>query len=102
MTTQAMAALSVANETRKARGDLKLAVCNGELPIQTLILSNPDILRTRSSHSKPISIEEILSWQKGWGRKRAKRFCREHGFPPGAELHALSEGRRRLLSHRLH
>jgi hypothetical protein len=101
--SQPMAALERANEKRIEVSKLKQRVRSGELSAAEVITDPPEILRTPTrARSRPFTVAEVLSWQAGWGRKRAERFVRRQlGISPFVPLHHLTRERRRLVASKL-
>jgi hypothetical protein len=99
-----MQALARANEKRSEVSKLKQRVRSGELSAAELIMDPPETLRTpQRARSRPFTVAEVLSWQTGWGRKRAERFVRRQlvGISPFVSLHHLTPERRRLVASKL-
>jgi hypothetical protein len=102
--SQPMAALERANAKRTEVAKLKAQVRSGELSAAEVITDPPELLRTPTrARSRPFTVAEVLSWQAGWGRKRAERFVRRQlaGISPFVSLHHLTRQRRRLVASKL-
>jgi hypothetical protein len=102
--SQPMQALERANEKRIEVSKLKQRVRSGEVSAAEVITDPPELLRTPTrARSRPFTVAEVLSWQTGWGRKRAERFVRRQlvGISPYLPLHHLTDSRRRLVASKL-
>jgi hypothetical protein len=65
-----MRALERANSVRLARAELKRAVARGEL-------DPADVVRDCPWQTESMTISELLTSQRRWGRTRARKFrCR--------------------------
>jgi hypothetical protein len=101
---QYLKALELANEKRLARYELKRSVAEGKTRVVSIILDPPEVLRNgkrvnAGNRSKPVTVIDVLSWQRGWRDTRARRFLREHRLDvPNIPLIDLSPVTRRRIA----
>lgn len=91
---QYMEALRRANEVRLARAQTRREVAAGELGVGEVVLSCPKELRT-------MTVFELLTAQRRWGRKRSRDLLAEVGLPETKSLGTMTERQRRLVADRL-
>lgn len=96
---QYMRALAIGNEKRIARAGLKRRIHAGDNKLfENLLHDCPDVL-CRSYHGMDHSllVIDLLTWQRWWGEKRAKKLCEDLEIGHTVELHHLTPQRREEL-----
>lgn len=88
-TPQRMAALARANLARKQQTALRHAVASGDIAIADA-LTDPRIARTTT-------VSDLLSWQRQWGRERARRLLRRAAVPEGKAVRGLTDRQRAAI-----
>ena len=88
---QHMQALARANRVRLARAALKRAVAAGERRVAEIILESP-------WEADSMSISELLSAQRRWGRTRSRKFLSELALSENKRLETLTRRQRLLLA----
>jgi hypothetical protein len=86
-----MQALARANRVRLARAALKRAVAAGERRVAEIILESP-------WEADSMSISELLSAQRRWGRTRSRKFLSELALSENKRLETLTRRQRLLLA----
>lgn len=88
---QHMQALARANRVRLARAALKRAVGAGKRPVAEIVLESP-------WEAESMSISELLSAQRRWGRTRSRKFLGELALSENKRIGTLTHRQRLLLS----
>ena len=88
---QHMRALERANSVRLARAELKRAVARGDL-------DPADVVRDCPWQTESMTISELLTSQRRWGRTRARKFLLPLALNENKQLGTLTSRQRRLLS----
>jgi hypothetical protein len=91
---QHMQALAHANRVRLARAALKRSIARGEVDAATVIRDCP-------WETESMSLAELLTSQRRWGRTRARKFLLALALSENKRLGTLTERQRHLLSHEL-
>jgi hypothetical protein len=89
-----MAALERANSVRLARAELKRAVARGDL-------DPADVVRDCPWQAESMTILELLTSQRRWGRTRARKFLVPLALNENKQLGTLSSRQRDLLAQSL-
>lgn len=88
---QHMRALARANRVRLARAELKRAIARGDV--------DPcDVVRKASWETESMTIAELLTSQRRWGRTRARKFLTPLSLSENKQLGTLTDRQRRLLT----
>ena len=88
---QHMRALERANLVRLARAELKRAIARGD--------ADPsEIVRDCPWETESMTLAELLTSQRRWGRTRARKFLMPLSLSENKQLGTLTERQRRLLS----
>jgi hypothetical protein len=88
---QHMRALERANLVRLARAELKRAIARGEL-------SASEVVRDCPWETESMTISELLTSQRRWGRTRARKFLLPLSLNENKPLGTLTSRQRDLLS----
>src|SRR3954453_16451283 len=88
---QHMRALERANSVRLARAELKRAVARGDL-------DPAEVVRDCPWETESMTISELLTSQRRWGRTRARKFLMPLSMSENKQLGTLTSRQRRLLS----
>lgn len=88
---QHMRALERANQVRLARAALKRAVGRGEVDAATVVRDCP-------WETESMTIAELLTSQRRWGRTRARKFLMPLSLNENKQLGTLTSRQRRLLA----
>jgi hypothetical protein len=88
---QHMRALERANTVRLARAELKRAIARGDLEAA-------DVVRECPWETESMTISELLTSQRRWGRTRARKFLLPLALNENKQLGTLTSRQRRLLS----
>jgi hypothetical protein len=88
---QHMRALERANTVRLARAELKRAIARGDLEAS-------DVVRECPWETESMTISELLTSQRRWGRTRARKFLLPLSLNENKQLGTLTSRQRRLLS----
>jgi hypothetical protein len=88
---QHLLALQRANRVRLARAALKRSVAAGERDVAKIILDCP-------WESESMSISELLSAQRRWGRTRSRKLIVSLGLTENKRVGALVQRQRMLLA----
>ena len=89
-----MQALARANEIRLARADLKRSIGRGEL-------SAAQVIRDRRWETESMTLAELLTSQRRWGRTRTRKFLLSLAVSENKRLGTLTERQRMLLCNEL-
>ena len=87
---QHMQALAYANRIRLARAALKRAIARGERGVA-------DIVRECPMETQSMTLAELLTSQRRWGRTRARKFLNGLALSENKELGSLTQRQRLLL-----
>jgi len=88
---QHMQALARANEVRLARAELKRQVAAGNV-------SAIDVVLTAPWEAESMSLIELLSSQRRWGRARSRKLILQTGMSENKRIGTMTERQRRLLA----
>lgn len=88
---QHMQALERANLVRLARAELKRAIARGDVEAA-------DVVRNCPWETESMTIAELLTSQRRWGRTRARKFLLPLSMNENKRLGTLTPRQRRLLS----
>ena len=86
-----MRALERANSVRLARAELKRAVARGDV-------DPAEVVRDCPWQTESMTISELLTSQRRWGRTRARKFLMPLSLNENKQLGTLTSRQRRLLS----
>jgi hypothetical protein len=86
-----MRALERANRVRLARAELKRAVGRGDLDAA-------EVVRDCPWETESMTISELLTSQRRWGRTRARKFLLPLSLNENKQLGTLTERQRAILS----
>jgi hypothetical protein len=86
-----MQALERANSVRLARAELKRAVARGDL-------DPADVVRDCPWQTQSMTIAELLTSQRRWGRTRARKFLMPLSLNENKQLGTLTPRQRSILS----
>ncbi len=89
-----MQALERANSVRLARAELKRAVARGDL-------DPADVVRDCPWQTESMTISELLTSQRRWGRTRARKFLIPLSLNENKQLGTLTPRQRSILSDEL-
>jgi hypothetical protein len=88
---QHMKALERANSVRLARAELKRAVARGDL-------DPAEVVRDCPWQTESMTISELLTSQRRWGRTRARKFLVPLSLNENKQLGTLTPRQRAILS----
>ena len=88
---QHMKALERANTVRLARAELKRAIARGDREAA-------DVVRECPWETESMTIAELLTSQRRWGRTRARKFLMPLSLNENKRLGTLTSRQRRVLS----
>jgi hypothetical protein len=88
---QPLRALERANQVRLARAELKRAIAAGSRAAAEVVLDCP-------WEARSMSVSELLTSQRRWGRARCRRLLLSIGVAENKELGALTARQRRCLA----
>ncbi|HEU5105893.1 MAG TPA: hypothetical protein VFU11_08625 [Solirubrobacterales bacterium] len=88
---QHLKALERANQVRLARAELKRAIARGDMEAA-------DVVRRCPWETTTMTIAELLTSQRRWGRTRARKFLIPLLIGENKQLGSLTERQRRLLA----
>lgn len=88
---QHIRALERANTVRLARAELKRAIARGDLDAA-------DVIRDGPWETESMTISELLTSQRRWGRTRARKFLLPLALNENKQLGTLTQRQRRLIS----
>ncbi|HKG35209.1 MAG TPA: hypothetical protein VKA89_02095 [Solirubrobacterales bacterium] len=91
---QHMQALARANRVRLARAALKRDIARGAV-------SASEVVRERSWETESMSLAELLTSQRRWGRTRARKFLFSLALSENKRIGSLTDRQRHLLSSEL-
>lgn len=91
---QHMRALERANLVRLARAELKRSIARGEV-------GAADVVRECPWETESMTIAELLTSQRRWGRTRARKFLAPLALNENKRLGTLTARQRALLSNEL-
>jgi hypothetical protein len=91
---QHMQALAHANRVRLARAALKRSIAHGER-------SAAEVIRDCPWESESMTLAELLTSQRRWGRTRARKFLVSLAVSENKRLGTLTERQRELVSNEL-
>jgi hypothetical protein len=86
-----MRALERANLVRLARAELKRAIARGEMDAS-------EVVRDCPWETESMTISELLTSQRRWGRTRARKFLLPLALNENKQLGTLTSRQRHLLS----
>lgn len=86
-----MRALERANTVRLARAELKRAIGRGDLEAADVVAECP-------WETESMTISELLTSQRRWGRTRARKFLLPLALNENKQLGTLTSRQRRLLA----
>jgi hypothetical protein len=86
-----MQALERANRVRLARAELKRSIARGEVEAS-------EIVRECPWETESMTLAELLTSQRRWGRTRARKFLMPLSLNENKQLGTLTSRQRRLLS----
>jgi hypothetical protein len=86
-----MRALERANVVRLARAELKRAIARGDV-------GAAEIVRDCPWETESMTLAELLTSQRRWGRTRARKFLMPLSLNENKQLGTLTERQRTLLS----
>jgi hypothetical protein len=90
-TPQHMQALARANRVRLARAELKRSIARGELDVA-------EVIRDCPWQTESMSLAELLTSQRRWGRTRARKFLQNLALSENKRVGTLTPRQRTLLS----
>lgn len=88
---QHMQALARANRVRLARAELKRSIARGELDVA-------EVIRECPWQTESMSLAELLTSQRRWGRTRARKFLQNLSLSENKRIGTLTPRQRTLLS----
>ena len=88
---QHMEALARANRVRLARAELKRSIARGDLDAA-------DVVRECPWETESMTLAELLTSQRRWGRTRARKFLMPLSLNENKQLGTLTSRQRRMLS----
>jgi hypothetical protein len=88
---QHMQALARANRVRLARAELKRSVARGDVDVA-------DVVRDCSWETESMTLAELLTSQRRWGRTRARKFLIGVALNENKKLGTLTSRQRSLLA----
>lgn len=91
---QHMQALEHANRVRLARAELKREIARGDT-------SAADVIRECPWETESMTLAELLTSQRRWGRTRARKFLLALAMSENKRLGTLTQRQRHLLSNEL-
>lgn len=91
---QHMRALERANLVRLARAELKRAIARGDMDAA-------EVVRDCPWETESMTISELLTSQRRWGRTRARKFLLPLSLNENKQLGTLTSRQRRLLASEL-
>ncbi|HET7446174.1 MAG TPA: hypothetical protein VFJ57_16115 [Solirubrobacterales bacterium] len=86
-----MRALERANLVRLARAELKRAIARGDMDASAVVRDCP-------WETESMTISELLTSQRRWGRTRARKFLMPLSLNENKQLGTLTSRQRQLLS----
>ena len=91
---QHMQALEHANRVRLARAELKREIARGDVDAA-------DVIRDCPWETESMTLAELLTSQRRWGRTRARKFLLALAMSENKRLGTLTDRQRHLLSNEL-
>ncbi len=91
---QHMQALARANRVRLARAELKRSIARGDVEAA-------DVIRECPWETESMTLAELLTSQRRWGRTRARKFLLALALSENKRLGTLTSRQRALLSSEL-
>ncbi|HEX9966418.1 MAG TPA: hypothetical protein VGB06_00580 [Solirubrobacterales bacterium] len=88
---QHMQALARANRVRLARAELKRSIGRGDVDVA-------DVIRDCPWETESMTLAELLTSQRRWGRTRARKLLQSLGLSENKKLGTLTPRQRALLS----
>jgi hypothetical protein len=88
---QHMQALARANRVRLARAELKRSIGRGEVEVA-------DVIRDCPWETESMTLAELLTSQRRWGRTRARKFLLGLALSENKRLGTLTSRQRTLIS----
>jgi len=88
---QALRALQLANQVRRARSEVKARIADGQLPAADVILICP-------SEIAGMPIAQLLASQHGWGEVRSRAFLAQVAVGADKSIGSLTERQRRVIA----
>lgn len=88
---QHMQALARANRVRLARAELKRAIARGDVEVV-------EVIRERPWETESMTLAELLTSQRRWGRTRARKFLLGLALNENKRLGTLTARQRALLA----
>jgi len=88
---QHMQALARANRVRLARAELKRSIARGDVEVAAVVRECP-------WETKSMTLAELLTSQRRWGRTRARKFLLNLALNENKRLGTLTSRQRTLLS----
>lgn len=88
---QHMQALARANRVRLARAELKRTIARGDVDVA-------DVIRDCPWETESMTVAELLTSQRRWGRTRARKLLQTLGLSENKRLGTLTARQRALLS----
>lgn len=88
---QHMQALARANRVRLARAALKRSIGRGDVDVA-------DVIRDCPWETESMTLAELLTSQRRWGRTRARKLLQSLGLSENKKLGTLTPRQRALLS----
>src|SRR4051795_7853548 len=89
-----MQALARANRVRLARAELKRSIARGDVDAA-------DVVRECPWETESMTLAELLTSQRRWGRTRARKFLIGLALNENKKLGTLTERQRRMLAQEL-
>jgi hypothetical protein len=87
---QHMQALAHANRVRLARAELKRSISRGEIDVA-------EVIRDRPWETESMSLAELLTSQRRWGRTRARKFLQGLALSENKRLGTLTPRQQAML-----
>ena len=91
---QHMQALARANRVRLARAELKRSIARGDVDVK-------EVIRECPWETDSMSLDELLTSQRRWGRTRARKFLQSLSLNENKRVGTLTPRQRSLLSNAL-
>ena len=91
---QHMQALARANRVRLARAELKRSIARGDVEVA-------DVIRECPWETESMTLAELLTSQRRWGRTRARKFLLGLALSENKRLGTLTSRQKALLSSEL-
>ena len=91
---QHMQALARANRVRLARAELKRSIARGDLDVESVIRECP-------WETESMTLAELLTSQRRWGRTRARKFLQSLSISENKRVGTLTPRQRALIANAL-